>query len=59
MRKLKNIKYIGFYDLLDSKCKRSGSLVAINKMNYIANSISNLGVNVSIISPAWILEENK
>lgn len=56
---MKNIKYVGFYDLLDSKCKRSGSLAAINKMNYIANSISNLGVNVSIISPSWILEENK
>lgn len=51
-----SIKYIGFYDIHDSKYKRNGSLAAINKMNYIANSISKLGIKVNIISPSWIVE---
>lgn len=53
---MESIKYIGFYDIHDSKYKRNGSLAAINKMNYIANSISKLGIKVSIISPSWIVE---
>lgn len=53
---MESIKYIGFYDIHDSKYKRNGSLAAINKMNYMANSISKLGIKVSIISPSWIIE---
>lgn len=49
------LKYIGFYDLLDSEYERNGSLAAINKMNYITKSITKLGKKVQIISPSWYI----
>lgn len=49
----KTIKYIGFYDsseFIDEK--RSISLAAVNKMDYISESIVKAGYNVQIISPS-------
>lgn len=51
------MKYIGFYDLLDSSMKRNASLAAVNKMNYIAQSLSSVTKNVEIISPSWYVEK--
>ena len=51
---MKEIKYIGFYDLPNSKCKRVSALSAINKMDYICNSINNVGFQVHLISPSWM-----
>ena len=53
---LDSIKYIGLYYRHDSKYKRNGSFVAINKMNYIANSIYKLWIKVNIIWPSWIID---
>lgn len=55
---INEIKYIGFYELLESKLKRNSCLSAINKMNYIAKSITRTGKNVKIISPAWYTDKN-
>jgi len=54
----KEIKYIGFYDLQDSKVKRNISLAATNKMDYICDSLNNLGYNVHIVSPSYSTEKN-
>lgn len=56
---LKTIKYIGFYDTqLYEFENRNLSLAAINKMDYIAKTIVNLGKKVDIISPSWTANEN-
>lgn len=56
----KDIKYIGFYNAPNSsKTERSGALSAINKMNYICDSLSKIGYKVSIISPSWIIDDTK
>ena len=47
------IKYIGFYDLPNSKFKRNCALPAVNKMNYISQAIKNAGYKARIISPSW------
>jgi hypothetical protein len=49
----KEIKYIGFYDLINSKYTRVSALSAISKMNYVAEAINDAGYNVKIISPSW------
>ncbi|WP_071120032.1 glycosyltransferase [Romboutsia timonensis] len=54
----KEIKYIGFYDLVDSKIQRSSCLAAVNKMNYIANAITRSGMKVQIVSPAWFVDKS-
>lgn len=54
----KEIKYIGFYDLQDSKVKRNISLAATNKMDYICDSLNSLGYNVHIVSPSYSTEKN-
>ena len=52
------VKYIGFYDLLDSKYKRNSCLSAVNKMNYIVDTITRTGRGVEIISPSWYIDRN-
>jgi hypothetical protein len=47
------IKYIGFYDEQPSQKKRVSSLAAINKMDYICDSLQEIGCEVYIISPSW------
>ncbi|NKD46798.1 glycosyltransferase [Mammaliicoccus sciuri] len=49
-----NIKYIGFYDIENSKSDRVSNIAAIKKMDYITNSLIKLGYNVEIISPSWM-----
>lgn len=50
----KKVKYIGFYDIPNSKCNRVSNLAATNKMNYIASAISRAGHDVEIVSPSWM-----
>ena len=50
----KQIKYVGFYDLLESKSDRVYNLAATNKMNYIARALVEVGYNVEFISPSWM-----
>lgn len=54
---MKEIKYIGFYDLEYSVNKRVSSPAAISKMNYICDAINAAGFKVHIVSPSWF--ENK
>jgi len=49
-----DIKYIGFYDVPDSKCDRICGLAAANKMNYVCDVLNRIGYNVNIISPSWM-----
>lgn len=50
----KNIKYIGFYDIKQYENEnRNSSLAGINKMNYIVNILNELEYKVTIVSPAW------
>lgn len=55
--KRKEIKYIGFYDLPDSKRKRVSHLAATNKMDYICDAIINAGFAVHLVSPSWTVKE--
>lgn len=48
------IKYVGFYDLENSKSGRTCSLAAIKKMNYITSVLNRLDYDVEIVSPSWI-----
>lgn len=54
----KEIKYIGFYDLQNSKIKRNISPAAISKMDYISDTLNSLGYKVHIVSPAYSVENN-
>lgn len=54
----KEIKYIGFYNIAESKAKRVGNLAAINKMDYIADAIQQAGCDVHIISPSWSSDDD-
>ncbi|WP_395046122.1 hypothetical protein [Flavobacterium sp.] len=47
------IKYVGFYDEQNSKKKRVSSLAATNKMDYIYDSLQEIGCEVCIVSPSW------
>ncbi|MCE5225895.1 MAG: hypothetical protein LLG05_08530 [Porphyromonadaceae bacterium] len=53
---IREIKYIGFYDLPEVYGQRLSSLAAINKMDYVAEAINVAGFNVHIISPSWSLD---
>lgn len=54
-----NIKYIGFYDIENSKSDRVSNIAAIKKMDYITNSLIKIGFNVEIISPSWMGRNSK
>jgi len=47
------IKYIGFYEEQTSQKKRVSSLAATNKMDYIYDSLQEIGYEVCIVSPSW------
>ena len=47
------IKYIGFYEEQTSEKKRVSSLAATNKMDYIYDSLQEIGCEVCIVSPSW------
>lgn len=49
------MKYIGFYDTL--KNRRSMSLAAVNKMNYICSALNKNGKKVDIIACGMIAQE--
>ena len=51
---MEKIKYIGFYDCVENKSEnRNYVLSAVNKMNYIIDTVSRNNVEVEIISPSW------
>lgn len=50
------IKYIGFYDKLNSKNQRNCSLAAVNKMDYICSALNQIGYRVQLVSPSWFVE---
>ncbi len=50
---MQEIKYIGFYDLPESKEKRASTLAAINKMDYICDALNRSGYDVLFVSPSW------
>ncbi len=56
---MKNIIYLGFYTVSNDKKKRNHCLAAVNKMNYIAEVLKNLGFFVTILSPSWTNQENE
>jgi len=47
---MKRIKYICYYDQINTNRKRSGAVSAINKLNYIFDTLNSLGFGVDIIS---------
>ncbi|BCJ93399.1 hypothetical protein acsn021_09680 [Anaerocolumna cellulosilytica] len=50
----KKIKYIAFYsDSKDTLQNRQAALAAVQKINYISDTLANSGYKVNIISPAW------
>ena len=53
-----SIKYVGFYDLPNSKSNRVCNLAATNKMNYIASAIVRAGYDVEIVSPSWMGDDS-
>jgi len=54
----KEVKYIGFYDLTDSKIKRVSNLAATYKMDYICDAIIRAGYKVHLVSPSWFADES-
>lgn len=55
---MKKIRYIGFYDLLETRFQKNSCLSAINKMNYIVEAINHMGIKVEIVSPSWYVDSN-
>jgi len=56
---LKKIKYVAFYDVHNSNEKRNVKASAINKIDYISNTLIDIGYCVEIISPSWTTIEEK
>lgn len=54
----KKIKYISFYNQLDSKINRVSALSAINKINYVLKALNEINYTVNVISPSWLTREN-
>ncbi|MEB7715534.1 glycosyltransferase family protein [Staphylococcus equorum] len=54
-----DIKYIGFYDVVNSESDRVCNLAAMKKMDYIAESLTRLDYNVEMISPSWMGKKTK
>jgi len=52
-KSIKEVKYIGFYDLPESEYRRVSTLAATNKMDYICDAINRAGFNVHLVSPSW------
>lgn len=52
------IKYIGFYNLPTSSCKRAAALSATNKMDYICDSLNKAGYKVHLVSPSWFTDSS-
>ena len=50
---MNNIKYIGFYDLNELNQNRNAQVSAINKMNYIIDTLNNNKYSVTVVSPSW------
>lgn len=55
---MNEIKYIGFYNLPNSKIKRAAALSATNKMDYICDSINIAGYKVHLVSPSWLIDSS-
>lgn len=56
----KEIKYVGFYDILrNEKRYRVYSLAAAKKMDYVCSEINSLGYKVKIISPSHVIAKGK
>ena len=51
---VREIKYIGFYNLPNNGKERVSSLAATNKIDYICDVMVRAGYGVSLISPSWI-----
>lgn len=54
----KEIKYIGFYDSINSTHKRNDCISATTKMDYIMSAIVKNDRKVKVISPAWYTDSN-
>src|SRR6187402_1316449 len=54
---IKEIKYIGFYNTPSPSNARVGSLAAMNKMDYIGDTLCKLGYIVHMVSPSWIINK--
>lgn len=52
------MKYIGFYDIDNSKELRIKAMSAKNKMDYVSKALNEIGYDVEIISPSWTLGKN-
>jgi len=50
------IKYITYYDVINSSIKRNYSLSSVNKVNYIIDTLINIGYSVEIISASGVIE---
>jgi len=46
-------RYVAFYDANPATSSRNISPAAVNKVNYIANSLCRIGCEVEIVSPTW------
>ncbi|WP_338655189.1 glycosyltransferase [Sporosarcina psychrophila] len=53
------IKYIGFYDVENSRGKRVSNLAGINKMNYIVKIMNRAGYKVELICPSWMSKKSE
>ena len=56
---LNEIKYVGFYDIQSYKNEnRNYVLSAVNKMNYIIESIIKSGKKIFVLSPSWSINKS-
>ena len=52
------IKYISFYNHINEKTNRVSALSAINKIDYVIESLNILDYDVELISPSWLTKDN-
>ncbi len=52
------IKYISFYNHVDSEFNRASALSAVNKINYVIDTLNELDYDVELISPSWLTKDN-
>lgn len=57
--KRKEIKYVGFYSLPDNVSDRVSVSAAMNKMDYIASALVEIGYRVRFVSPSWMGDQSR
>ena len=57
---MEKVIYVGYYSCLDGDCRtRNYSLAAAKKMDFVASALTEIGMQIEIVSPAYITDSGR